>query len=180
MTRENDGPPGAGPPTINRRTLAKGAAWTTPVLLVGAVAPVQAASVVSPCQCLVGFNLGSNWSRSDTSYTFTMNVTNSGCGALSALFGLVNAGDTTATYAVTYSDGTSASLNGSTSGNLLLVGTVTGTLPAVPTGKSVTKFCVTFDISYRFVLTSIVRTCVLSLCWTLGTPTATSGNLTVA
>ncbi|MFC6714858.1 hypothetical protein [Branchiibius cervicis] len=170
---------GSGVRPISRRTLAKGAAWTTPVLVAGSVVPAQAASApATPCQCLVGYSRGSDWTRTDNTYTFDMNVLNSNCGLLSLFFSVVNADDPTAAYSVTYTDSTAATVNGSTAGNLLAIGTITGTL-TVPAGKTVSRFCVAIDVSYRFILSSTVRTCTLQLCWGLTNPTASSGSLVV-
>ncbi|PWJ26147.1 hypothetical protein ATK17_2291 [Branchiibius hedensis] len=180
MTQQDEPRSASGSTGISRRTLAKGAAWTTPVLLVGAVTPAQAASgPTNPCQCLVGYSVfgaRSTWSLTGSNYSFGMRVVNAGCGLLSLFFSVANATDPSVSYAVTYSDGSTETLTGATtSGGLLVGGTISGTVTAT-SGKRIASFCATMDVRYT-PLGGTASTCPLVLCWSLDNPAAASGYL---
>ena len=181
MTQQDEPRSASGSTGISRRTLAKGAAWTTPVLLVGAVTPAQAASgPTNPCQCLIGYSipaLRSTWSLTGSTYSFAMRVGNSGCGLLTLFFSVANATDSSVAYAVTYTDNTTETLIGSSSSpSLLLGGTISGTVTAT-SGKRISSFCATIDVRYTPLLGN-PSSCPLVLCWTLDSPAAASSYLT--
>jgi hypothetical protein len=76
----------AGPREINRRTIAKGVAWTVPVIVMATAAPAAAASQVD--ESLVGVLINPPGSN-NSYYLFTVTLTNHRSTEVTAVIGTI-------------------------------------------------------------------------------------------
>lgn len=181
MMHDPESPRSPGSATVTRRTLAKGAAWTSPVLMVGIVAPAEAASPNCPPNCFgAGTPSPATWSAGGAlvgswAYAVNLGVTNTGgtCPNISAF--RIAVGSNLTITSVTYANGFSEADTGSTSqGGLVNTGTSTTTLafegrnPYVSiVGLSAgvaTEVCATLNLTVSRVGGAVV-TCQVSGCW---------------
>ena len=111
MAHDPESPRPPGSATVTRRTLAKGAAWTTPVLMVGIVAPAEAASPNCPPNCFgAGTPSPATWSAGGAlvgswAYIVNLGVTNTGgtCPNISAF--RIAVGSNVTITRITYANG---------------------------------------------------------------------------
>lgn len=156
---------------ISRRTVAKGAAWTLPVVSLAAAAPTASAST-APCEGCFSAGNGpltgtSTYTRGVASITVTGGVTN-GCGSIA--FAFAGTGAT-----VTFADGTTATTD--ISGD---AGTGAGALTAfsgaalVVSAKTITKVC--FDTEFTVTVGGSQSKCDSVLCWTMSAAPISVGS----
>lgn len=164
---------------ITRRTVAKGAAWTLPVVSLAAAAPAEAASPPVPPECSTCFKAGKGlpplnlhtWTIAAVAgqalLTITAGVTSS-CGGL--LWGFVGLGGATATFR----EGGSATLPLSPSAGVGLIGNVTsafvgeGTLLSTGAYWNKTIDTICFPVQFTITIGGKTSTCPKqNLCWKL-------------
>lgn len=159
---------------ITRRTVAKGAAWTLPVVSLAAAAPTASASPTpNPCtDCLSGEGYG--FIRTvgllpphNVTYTgapLLTGVRNS-CKGLFSLFilgGLQSASGTTASGPVT------ASASGGFAGGVSIVGLDLipfGGFATFASGTTLTELCFTFALQFKLTIGGPSQSCNVKICW---------------